>query len=80
MTGSVSACTGGGGGGGAARERREDTQRVGKVEAAVNDDGVKYDWVLCTSGFEIRMGGGGSDGERIGEVGEVEREREWCRC
>ena len=74
IAGSVSACIGCGGGGGAVRESREDTQRVGKVDPAVKDEGVKYDCVRCTSGFDMRMGGGESEGDRLGEDGEDERE------
>lgn len=56
------------------RESRDDTQRVGNVDAVVKDEGVKYDCVRCTSGFDMRMGGGESEGERLGEEGEEERE------
>ena len=66
-TGSTTAGGGGGGGGGAGRERREDTQRVGKEEVVPMDEGMKYDCVRWTSGIEMRIGGGGREGERTGD-------------
>ena len=59
---------GGGGGGGAGRDRRDETQRVGKDDATPIDEGMKYDCVRWTSGIEIRVGGGGSEGERVGDA------------
>lgn len=52
------------GGAGAGRESREDTHRVGKVDAA-SDEGVKNEFARCTSGVEARTGGVGSDSMRV---------------
>jgi hypothetical protein len=54
---------------GAGRESREDTHFVGN-EGAAKDVGMKNDCAFWTSGFDIRIGVGGSEGDRVGALWE----------